>query len=267
MTQLHSEPKPEGFLDKSTEPPIQEQSPEEACPYNSKFVLRGAFKKNPMLDAACGLFALANRLETVETLENVQRLYNDVSNEIRTILLEMRQHAYDEASVKAYSYSLCLFMDERVMSRPWGVDSVWSHHPLLSEFHKETWGGEKFFTLLERLCNEAAKYQHVLEFMYYAVCLGLRGKYAVREKGEEEIKKIIVRLHRIIRELRGPAPPFPSHLHNVAPRNLRLDRQWPWWSPWLIAALAMAAIYTAYSMRLNSITQEVLKSLEPILKL
>lgn len=267
MTQLHSGPKPDSFLDKLTEPSTHEQSTAEAYPYNPKFVLRGAFKNNPMLDAASGLFALAMRLNTVETLENVQRLYNDVSNEIRTILLEMRQHGYDEASVKAYSYSICLFMDERVMSRPWGGDSVWSHHPLLSEFHKETWGGEKFFTLMERLCNEASKYQHVLEFIYYAICLGLKGKYAVHEKGDEEINKIIARLHRIIRELRGPALPFPNYLDNVAPRHLRLNRQWPWWSPWLIAGVVMAAVYTSYSMRLNSITQEVLKSLEPILKL
>lgn len=241
-----------------TTPPLVLPDPE--------FALRGIFK-NPLNDAASPLFALSIRLSTLQAHDNVSRLYDEVSNQIRILLEEVRLLGYDDASFKAYSYSLCLFIDEIVMEKPWGVNSSWSAKSLLSEFHNETWGGEKFFTLLERMSAEAAKYHHVLEVMYFCVCLGLKGKYAVQENGDEEIQKIIVRLHRIIRELRGPVPDFPDPLVNVAPRNLRLNRQWPWWSPWLIAGVVMATVYTAYSMRLNSITQEVLKSLEPILKL
>lgn len=241
----------------------KESEPE---PYNEKFKFRGAFK-NKMLDASTALLVLAGRLETVDQVPSVQRLYDDVSNEIRTIMEEMRQAQIDEVSLSAFSYSLCLFMDERVMSRPWGNDSIWSAQPLLSLFHQETWGGEKFFVVLERLSQEPEKYEPVLSFMYYAVCLGLRGKYALEENGEAEVKRIISRLHAVIRKVRGPAPPFPSHLHNVAPRGMRLDRQWPWWSPWLVAAVVLAGVYTSYSMRLDSITQEVLKSLEPILQI
>lgn len=247
----------------STEP----AEPTEYYPHDPDFQLRGAFN-NPMVDAAMVLFGLSIRLSTLDKQKDVQRLYDDVSNQIRTILEEIRQRDYDDASYKAYSYSLCLFMDETVMRRPWGVDSVWSHQPLLSEFHKETWGGEKFFTLLERMSNEAAKYQDVLEFMYFCVCLGLKGKYAVLDKGDDELQKVIVKLHRIIRELRGPTPQRLSDpLTNVAPRNMRLSRQWPWWSPWVIASGLLVAIYTAYSWRLNIVTQEVLQSLDNILKL
>lgn len=239
----------------------------EHYPGDPEFQLRGAFK-NPMLDAAMALFGLSIRLYTLDAHSNVQRLYDDICNQIRTILEEIRQLDYDDASFKAYSYCLCLFMDETVMRRPWGVDSVWSEHPLLSEFHQETWGGEKFFTLLERMSMDAAKYQDVLEFMYFCLCLGLKGKYAVQDKGDEDVQKIITRLHRIIRELRGPTPDrLTDPLKNVAPRNYRIKRQWPWWSPWLIASALLVAIYTAYSLRLNAITQEVLQSLDNILKL
>ena len=234
---------------------------------SEEFALRGVFS-NPMVDAAGALFGLAIRLRALDTSPDIAKLYSDVSIQIRTILEEIRQHDYDDASLKAYSYSLCLFMDERVMGRPWGVESVWSERSLLSQFHSETWGGEKFFTLLTRMSTEAAKYQHVLEFMYFAVALGLRGKYAVHEKGDDEIQKIIVRLHCIIRALRGPVGEhLTAPLSNVAPRHLRLNHQWPWWSPWLVAGALLAALYTAYSIRLNSITAQVLESLAPILKL
>lgn len=245
-----------------------EQQPLSATPYSldSEFTLRGAWD-NPMLDAAGVLFGLAGRLRTLDEAPDLTRLYTDVSNQIRVILEEIRELNYDDASFKAYSYSLCLFMDERVMSRPWGRDSSWSQNSLLSQFHQETWGGEKFFTLLTRMSAEAPKYKHVLEFMYFAVALGLRGKYAMHEKGSDEIEKILVQLQRIIRELRGPAPAFADPQLNVAPRHLRLSRQWPWWSPWVIAGVLMVAIYTAYSMRLNAITAQVLEALEAILKL
>ncbi|WP_243667181.1 type IVB secretion system protein IcmH/DotU [Pseudomonas brassicae] len=188
-------------------------------PPDPEFQLRGAFD-NPMLDAAMALFGLSFRLATLDHHDNVKTLYDDVSNQIRSLLEEVRQLGYDDASFKAYSYSLCLFMDETVMSRPWGMRSVWSQHPLLSEFHKETWGGEKFFTLLERMSSEAAKYQDVLEFMYFCVCLGLKGKYAVHDKGDEQLHKIIARLQRVIRELRGPTPQqLTDPLANVAPRT------------------------------------------------
>lgn len=236
-------------------------------PPDPEFQLRGAFA-NPMLDAAMALFGLSFRLATLDNHEQVEKLYGDVSNQIRTVLEEVRQLEYDDASFKAYSYALCLFMDETVMGRPWGMRSIWSHHPLLSEFHKETWGGEKFFTLLERLSAEAAKYQDVVEFMYFCVCLGLKGKYAVHDKGDEEIQKIITRLQRIIRELRGPTPQrLTDPLANVAPRNVRISRQWPWWSPWLAAGVLLTGIYALYVLRLNAITQQVLQSLDNVLAL
>lgn len=236
-------------------------------PPDPEFQLRGAFD-NPMLDAAMALFGLSFRLATLDHHSNVQKLHDDVTHQIRTLLEEVRQLGYDDASFKAYSYSLCLFMDETVMGRPWGVSSIWSHHPLLSEFHKETWGGEKFFTLLERMSTEAAKYQDVVEFMYFCVCLGLKGKYAVHARGDEEILKIIVRLQRVIRQLRGPTPQqLTDPLANVAPRHFRIGRQWPWWSPWLAACALLPGIYAIYVLKLNAITEQVLRSLDNILKL
>jgi type VI secretion system protein ImpK len=239
----------------------------EQCATDSQFALRGVWS-NPMIDAAWPLLALSIRLTTSEECPSLVRLYHDISNQIRTLLEEIRQHDYDDASIRTYSYSLCLFMDEVVMSRSWGVQSNWSTTSLLSEFHKETWGGEKFFTLLERMSTEAAKYQHVLEAMYFFVCLGLKGKYAVHASGNDDLERLIGRLHLQLRALRGPVPEcLTTPLDAVAPRHLRLGRQWPWWSPWLLASVVLAALYGAYAMHLNRITGQVLESLQHILKL
>lgn len=230
------------------------------------FQLRGGYA-NPMLDAAAPLFGLVMRLRTLDSLPNIKDVHQQVRNQIDNIREEMRQHGYEHPQLLAYSYGLCLYIDEAVMDRPWGKTSCWSQEPLLSIFHDETWGGEKLFTVLARLMQEPKRYQAVLEFMYFALCLGLKGKYAIAPKGDESLNALIHKLHGIIRELRGPTPVHVCDPYtNVAPRNFRMNRQWPWWSPLAISAAAMAVAYSTYSYRLHLITTEVLASLNGILQ-
>lgn len=255
----------------STTSEAHEQKPKpepvhDGYPADPDFQLRGGYD-NLMLDAAAPLFGLAIRLRTLDELPNIKDVHQKVRKQIENIQEEMRQHGYEPAQALAYSYALCLYIDEAVMERPWGKNSCWSQEPLLSIFHDETWGGEKFFTVLSRLMQEPARYQDVLEFMYFALCLGLRGKYAIAPKGEETLNALIHQLHGMLRELRGPTPEEVCDPYtNVAPRNFRMNRQLPWWSPLVISVLAMAVAYGIYSYRLHLITTEVLESLNGILQ-
>ncbi|MFJ2983188.1 MULTISPECIES: DotU family type IV/VI secretion system protein [unclassified Pseudomonas] len=54
------------------------------------------------------------------------------------------------------------------------------------------------------MMQEPKRFKDVLEFMYYCVCLGLKGKYAIEPRGEESLQCLIMDLYAIIRELRGP---------------------------------------------------------------
>ncbi|RCL28433.1 type VI secretion system protein [Pseudomonas sp. AFG_SD02_1510_Pfu_092] len=255
----------------STASATAEQTPRpepvaEGYPADPEFRLRGGYD-NLMLDAAAPLFGLVIRLRTLDELPNIKDVHQKVRNQIENIQEEIHQHGYEPAQALAYSYALCLYIDEAVMERPWGKNSCWSQEPLLSIFHDETWGGEKFFTVLARLMHEPARYQDVLEFMYFALCLGLKGKYAIAPKGEETLKALIHQLHGMLRELRGPTPEEVCDPYsNVAPRNFRMSRIWPWWSPLLISVVAMAVAYGIYSYRLHLITTEVLESLNTILQ-
>lgn len=262
---LPLEPTASAKPEASAKTPPPEQV-DEGYPADPQFQLRGGYD-NLMLDAAAPLFGLVMRLRTLDQLPDIQRVHQQVRNQIENIQEEIRQHGYEPAQALAYSYALCLYIDEAVMERPWGKNSCWSQEPLLSIFHDETWGGEKFFTVLARLMQEPARYQDVLEFMYFALCLGLKGKYAIAPKGEETLNALIHQLHGMLRELRGPAPEAVCDPYtHVAPRNLRVNRQWPWWSPLVISLVAMAVAYGIYSYRLHLITTEVLESLNGILQ-
>ena len=239
----------------------------EGYPGDPEFQLRGGFE-NLMLDAASPLFGLVIRLRTLDDLPNLAYVHRTVQNQVSNIREEIQQHGYPIVHQEVYSYALCLYLDEAVMSRPWGNNSCWSHQPLLSIFHDETQGGEKIFVLLERVMQAPREFQDVLEFLYFCFCLGLRGKHALDPKCEDIINALISRMHTVIRELRGPTPqelcdPYTNVVH--CPHRPR-RWEWPWWSPLVISAVAMVCAYSYYSYRLDLLTAEVLESLDAILQ-
>ncbi|PVZ34431.1 type IVB secretion system protein IcmH/DotU [Pseudomonas sp. CC120222-01a] len=238
----------------------------ERYPADPDFQLRGTFQ-NPMIDAAMPLFGLVMRLRTLDDLPNILEVHQQVRTQVDNILEEMRQRGYESAQLLAYSYALCLYLDEAAMSRPWGRHSCWSQESLLSIFHHETWGGEKIYTVLSRLMQEPQRYIDVLEFLYLCLCLGLKGKYALAPNGDEAVNALLQQIYTLIREVRGPVPEqLCTPLANVAPSNFRMRRQWQWWAPLLMSAAAMAVVYGIYSYRLQLLTAEVLESLNHILQ-
>lgn len=236
-------------------------------PADPQFQLRGGHS-NLMVDAASPLFGLAMRLRTLDALPNIAEVRQQVHTQISAILEEVGQRGYEAAQMQAYSYALCLHLDEVVMATPWGCNSVWSGRTLLSDFHQETQGGEKVFAVLSRMMQEPERFQDVLEFLYLCLCFGLKGKYAIEPKGDETLEALITELHGIIRQLRGPVPEDVCDPYtNVVVRPYRKPRNWlPWWSPLVISALAMVAVYNFYSYRLSLLTAEVLESLDLILQ-
>ena len=231
-----------------------------------QFQLRG-HSLNPLIDAAQPLFGLVIGLRRLESCNDVSRLYERVRNQITVLSEEVRQGGYDPVTQLAYRYALCAFIDEAVMGTSWGRASVWRDRSLLSYHHNETWGGEKFFTVLARMQMDPARYRDVLEFKYLCLCLGFQGKYGQQHDSQEVLNGLIVKLHRILRAQRGDAPErLFDEPANVTSRRYRRSFQWPLWTPWALAGVVLTGVYLFFSMRLEKTTEQVLQSLEFILK-
>ena len=76
--------------------------------------------------------------------------------------------------VLAARYALCAGLDEAVLSTPWGAQSEWAQHPLLVALHREAWGGEKFFEMLDRISQDPTRYIDLMELQYLVHCVRLR---------------------------------------------------------------------------------------------
>ncbi|MBS9782928.1 MAG: type IVB secretion system protein IcmH/DotU [Pasteurella sp.] len=228
------------------------------------FHLRGS-GYNKMIDLANPILLLALRLKKVHRIEDVQGLYDRVKNEVTAITEEMKNLQYDSAVQLSFRYCLCTFIDEMVMSTEWGMHSIWAQRSLLAQFHNETWGGEKFYSILTRIMLEPEKYKELLEFIYLCLALGYRGQYARQATGVEKIQELITTLHDLLREQRGEVLKKPFKI-NLYKKDYSFKRSISLWKVSLVVFIILVVIYMFYSTSLDEISQSVINNIEFILK-
>ena len=123
---------------------------------------------------------------------------------IREFESHARNSRIEAETVAAARYALCTLIDETISSTLWGA-GVWNSRSLLVSFHNESWGGEKFFLILQRFSNDPRTHLDVLELMYLCLALGLEGRYRVLERGLDQLSTLRERLLQLIQQQRGAA--------------------------------------------------------------
>src|SRR5690554_402996 len=234
---------------------------------NETFQLRG-LETNRLIDAATPLLGLVIRVRRLADFQAVERLYQQVVDDVSAIDRELIEQGYERPTVVAYRYVLCALIDEAGLGTDWGANSVWSQHSLLSRFHNETWGGKKVFAILARMEQEPARYSEMLAFIYLCLCLGFEGRYKVMENGRDEYEQILRGLHEQLQSLRENSDPEPlaDAQINVTPARNRLRSGLPIWVIAGVFAAAMAGIYSLYNIALEERIRDVLSVLEQLPK-
>src|SRR5262245_5455789 len=162
---------------------------------------------NPLVRAASPVLMLAGQLRGSVSPMDVEGLRSHALDEIRRFEEQARSVGSVNEIVLAARYVLCAALDEAVLSTPWGAQSEWSQHPLLVTLHREAWGGEKFFDMLDRISADPARYLDLMELQYLALAFGFGGKYAVLDRGYDRLAAIQQDLYRKIRNHRGTPQP------------------------------------------------------------
>jgi len=220
---------------------------------------------NPLVRAASTLLLLGGQMRGSTSPMDVDGLRRHVLDEMRRFEEQARAGGVANEIVISARYVLCAHLDEAVLSTPWGSQSEWSQHPLLVTLHREAWGGEKFFEMLDRILTEPARFLDLLELQYLILALGFGGKYQVLERGQEKLAAIQQDLYRTIRAQRSEVPPELSlRWRGLQDRRNPLIRYVPWWVVG-VAALALLAIgYTFYYARLANVSAPVQAELAKI---
>ncbi|MBD9425996.1 DotU family type IV/VI secretion system protein [Pseudomonas sp. PDM15] len=207
---------------------------------------------NPLVAASALLLSEVVRLKTHASAENFDALNERLNVAIKLFEHRALQEGVEGGQVMAARYVLCTVVDEAVVTTPWGNESAWSQMSLLSTFHNETFGGEKFFQLLEHLSRNPVKHLAMLELMYICLSLGFEGKYRVLPRGMLELEAIRDSLYRQIRQLRGDIPrELSPHWEGLKEGRRRLVRIVPGWLVAVATVAGLALLYAGFSWVLH----------------
>ena len=213
---------------------------------------------NPLVQAASPLLILTAQMRETLSAIDVAALRRHALDEIRRFEEQARASGVSNEVVLSARYILCAGLDEAVLSTPWGNQSEWAQHPLLVALHREAWGGEKFFDMLDRISQDPARYIDLMELQYLGIAFGFAGKFQVQERGQEHLREIEQNLYRTIRKHRGPTPPGLSlRWRGLEDRRNPLIRYVPWWIVGAAALPILAITFTAYYASLAGLAAPV----------
>lgn len=200
---------------------------------------------NPLVSAASKLLGVIIKLRTTMSHDNVPDLHKRLTREIQSFEREAKQLSISADTVLTARYLLCTVVDEVVLTTPWGTASGWSQHSLLSLFHKETFGGEKCFVILQRMLETPGSHLEVLELFYLCLSLGFQGKYRLAQRGHEQLEQIRDNLYHTIESHRPTMErDLSPHWQGCVERKNRLIQYIPLW---VIASVVLGALVLTYS--------------------
>lgn len=102
---------------------------------------------------------------------------------------------YHPSVIEKSVYSLCAAIDEEIAHTTWGKEGGWVNHSLLSSMFTQRNGGEIFFVLLDKACQQPKLLIDFIELQYVLIMLGFKGKYSETDKNElYEIKSYVFTL-------------------------------------------------------------------------
>ena len=223
---------------------------------------------NSLVAAASDLLSEVVRLKHSNNREDMLVLNERLTSGLKLFEVSALHNGAESSQVMAARYVLCTVADEAVVTTPWGNGSEWSQMSLLSSFHNETFGGEKFFQLLDRLSKNPAKHLPMLELMYLCLSLGFEGKYRVQARGMLELDGIRDALYRQIRQLRGDVPrELSPHWEGLSDQRRSLLRIVPAWMVVLFTFVCLVMMYSGFAWVLSEQRDTVLQpyqQLDPV---
>lgn len=218
---------------------------------------------NPLIGTATPMISVINQIQ----MQNQQAfdpdaLYQSLIQEIKLFEAKARKLHYRSAIILAARYFLCAFIDEVIQSCDPHIQQQWQQHPLLQSMQGETWGGERYFMILERASEDAKEHIDILELGYLCLQLGYQGKYREPGANPRELEQIKDNLLSLIEETR-PAPNAALFLdnHQGIPAPI-LTQKSKFRLPHIAIATGLmlaglVGVYLSYHIHLNNMVRPV----------
>jgi type VI secretion system protein ImpK len=157
-----------------------------------------------LLSAANPLLMMLQTLRVASPPGNVVDLRGKLIDMVKDFDAACARYNVADMERNIANYALCAVIDECVQMTPWGGSASWAQQSLLIHFHRENWGGEKFFDILNRIAGTPAKYQQLLELFYVCLALGFMGRFHLEgPSGRQTVADLREKVFQLIRQGRS----------------------------------------------------------------
>jgi len=202
-------------------------------------------KQSPLIDAASPLLSLTPQLRQLEGHIDVHSLHQHIK-ELMQAFQQKINNLIDSTEIRNNAlYVLCSLIDETVLNTPWGENSAWSQKPLLSIFHKETYGGEKVYTILEDALLTPAEHYELIELIYLSLSLGFMGKLRIDPQGSIKVDQIRTEAYDVLNKGRDRYKKKLSA--NISPATGLKAKLYSLLPAWLFVATLILTAFACYS--------------------
>lgn len=157
---------------------------------------------NPGLALAAPMFDMLVRAQ-METAADPAALRNQMLEELRSFEAQAIGRGLSHNHTRLILYALAATADDCVLHTPWGRESDWSSRTLISALFQETWGGERFFSLLSQMMAAPHAVVREIEFFYFCLLFGFEGKYRLASNGSRELGRLKDEIYQFLRSVKG----------------------------------------------------------------
>ena len=220
--------------------------------------------ENKLLVYGSDLINLASNLRTLEPQNTVEQLRHDIDSLINQFDQKLAQHSVSQEVALTARYLLCCLIDELVLSTPWGIGSSWSYQTLLSKYHNETSGGEKFFVIVNKLMERAQRNIDLIELSYVCFALGFRGRYRRSPSGENDIQQLCSTLYQAISLQRPVGIDLSPSSQASTSVNVAKDKRIPLSLWFMLLAFICVAVYIGLLSNLHATSSAFYEKVESI---
>lgn len=217
---------------------------------------------NPLVSAASPLLWLAGRLIESAPPEDIPEFRSRVMDEIRNFETSAMTKDVPDRLIRVSRYALCATIDDIILSTRWGAASGWASSSLVGVLYNETWGGERFYDLLQQVSQQPEQNVDALELLAICLAIGFSGKYRVMEGGQGQLQRLRHDLYRTIRRIRGPYERNLSAAWQTiaAPHRPPLSMV----APWAIALLLLLLLIGLWAFSSITLQSDVERSAQQI---
>ena len=213
---------------------------------------------NPVVSAAGVLLAAMARIRASVSYPNPAALRAILLRQFAQFETDARARGVTPEAVGIARYALATMVDESVAGTPWGGTADWARQSILVTLYKETWGGEKFYQLLNRMAADPAPNIDLLELLYVCLCLGFEGRFKVIDNGRAQLESVRERLAQIIRKTRGEherdlSAQWRGEATTIGKNNSFLAL----WSAAAVCAVLVLGVYLWLCFALNDLSDAV----------